>query len=484
MQLMPSRIAHALRPNFHNALFARAPAKLRPTAWLDGLRGVAAFMVVVHHWADCSHPTASHGYGNIEDPFVDREWIKLPILRLLFNSGHANVAMFFLISGFVLSYKPIELIHKRKFDALHANLSSTLLRRPARLCLPAFVVTFFVCLIVRLPIHNSNGLFTYYIPPKPTLFAQLWDWFSDLPTLPDAFTWDMIVWLKYHAHSWTLNVELHGSLWAILVLLATSRLNVAPRMILISLWCIYCLSQIKYFPFLFCAGILLAEATHIMGPPRDFQEQQSKDLETSALGFDREDQLSWHDIGPLETITYYFNLLVGLFLVSAPNHSPQNKAFWWSDIWIRLPIFTGLENTDRDKQRTLISIGAFLIVSSIFRLRNIQRLFENGFAQYLGRLSFSIYLIHGPFLYTIGQSFIVAVWTVFGVGNFSEGLFRDERTAHWAVYEISTFLGLLIQLPFILWLSDIFERLVDEPCMRLTKQWADHFTIKDEQERR
>lgn len=56
------------------------------------------------------------------------------------------VSCFFVMSGYVLSAKPLSLIMAGDFDALQANVASALFRRWLRLYLPIIGVT--VCLLI------------------------------------------------------------------------------------------------------------------------------------------------------------------------------------------------------------------------------------------------------------------------------------------------------------------------------------------------
>lgn len=67
-----------------------------PTAYLDGLRGVAALIVYFYHSAvyPC-FDRLRRGYGATPQ---DTYFLQLPIVRVL-HSGRASVAIFFVISG-------------------------------------------------------------------------------------------------------------------------------------------------------------------------------------------------------------------------------------------------------------------------------------------------------------------------------------------------------------------------------------------------
>src|SRR4051794_14591073 len=99
--LLPSFIADVVFPE-HKPTW-----RLHPTSYLDGLRGIASVIVFFCHFTEEIYPPLTPTYGlNPDQPSA---WIQLPFARLIF-SGRPMVHIFFVISGFVLSYKPIKAI--------------------------------------------------------------------------------------------------------------------------------------------------------------------------------------------------------------------------------------------------------------------------------------------------------------------------------------------------------------------------------------
>src|SRR5260221_7151810 len=71
---------------------ATARAAIPDTRFLDGLRALAAFYVLVHHALWLARSTPATG-----------TWAKvLAVLSLAFKHGHAAVIFFFVLSGFVI----------------------------------------------------------------------------------------------------------------------------------------------------------------------------------------------------------------------------------------------------------------------------------------------------------------------------------------------------------------------------------------------
>lgn len=112
--------------------------------------------------------------------------MNLPFIKLLYG-GPQMVAIFFIVSGYSLSLKPLKLMYARSYDDLLKAISSSTLRRPFRLFLPCFIAGFCVLVLVRLgvyeytrPIVENKELLRnfeeYHQERWDTLFEQLQDY--------------------------------------------------------------------------------------------------------------------------------------------------------------------------------------------------------------------------------------------------------------------------------------------------------------------
>jgi peptidoglycan/LPS O-acetylase OafA/YrhL len=115
--------------------------------------------------------------------------------------------------------------------------------------------------------------------------------------------------------------------------------------------------------------------------------------------------------------------------------------------------------------------AAFLAVASIPRLPWLKRFFETRFCQYLARISFALYLVHGLVLWTLGDRLYAAV-----------GLERprhEDGIPHWVNkfplskngpmgLEFAFWLPQLVILPVTLYLAEVVTKLVDEPSVKFT----------------
>jgi hypothetical protein len=132
-------------------------------AYLDGLRGIAAFIVYIDHFSAPHFKGMLDSYGSTPS---DTSILQLPIIRLLYNGG-PMVCVFFVISGAVLSLKPLTLLNAQHWINVYQTLTSSVFRRFIRLYLPTTIVTFLVMVMVQL-----RFTFEYPIPENPVLLES------------------------------------------------------------------------------------------------------------------------------------------------------------------------------------------------------------------------------------------------------------------------------------------------------------------------
>ena len=199
--------------NGNNSTYKHAPQtsrKIRYTS-LDGLRGVAAFIVFTFHILYAYDNSVFFGNGvpyNIaEQCGIDIDaaryngrfrFLQLPFLRL-FYAGSPAVAMFFIISGFVLTQKPLRLAREQQWDNLLISLCSATFRRPFRLLLPLMVATFITMILTHLQlfdhgIHDEASLVPVFEPSYPvaqSFLTQFLDWLRVLWRVSNVWDWSL-----------------------------------------------------------------------------------------------------------------------------------------------------------------------------------------------------------------------------------------------------------------------------------------------------
>ena len=108
--LIPSPIQRRRAPHLSKTF------QLGPTSYLDGLRGLASFIVFAHHYT-CEYVVPYVAYYGVSDEKLPSSFLQLPFIRVIF-SGRPMVHIFFVISGFVLSKKPLQLARAHEYDRL------------------------------------------------------------------------------------------------------------------------------------------------------------------------------------------------------------------------------------------------------------------------------------------------------------------------------------------------------------------------------
>lgn len=176
--LLPSFLQARARPGTNK------PEKLHPTAFLDGMRGLAALFVFFYHLSYSSHNVlVAYGAGQ---PGENREFLKLPFVRFIYT-GPAMVAIFYVVSGYALSYKPVRLMRSRNWKELLHTLSSSVFRRAIRLYIPCIVSTLMIVFLVRIGVYEWTRGIAYddkrltnvretHLHRFDTLSEQLADW--------------------------------------------------------------------------------------------------------------------------------------------------------------------------------------------------------------------------------------------------------------------------------------------------------------------
>jgi hypothetical protein len=210
--LLPTFIQKRWSPSVDSETYKR----LHPTAWLDGIRGLAAFLVFLDHLSYSTHDvyTAWGAEGR------NREFLKLPFIRFLYN-GAAMVAIFFVVSGYALSYKPVRQMRNAEWEPLMQTFSSSVFRRAARLYLPCLASTLMIVALVRMGLYESTREFASDPVRLPgnhehhpwryeTLSEQLYVWFSKMCSFMNPFTLEIKVGdaaIDIDGHLWTICVE-------------------------------------------------------------------------------------------------------------------------------------------------------------------------------------------------------------------------------------------------------------------------------------
>lgn len=295
----------------------------------------------------------------------------LPGVQIFFAGGPIAVALFFIMSGYVLSCKPYKLILSQDIDSLAKCISSAIFRRWFRLFLPVFAVNFIWVSSWYLGIRNVRPKDDY--PPFSTSYrAELARLFNVMLELSSFFGLKERARFRiYNPPIWTIPDEFQGSMVVYVSLLGlahfATRYSLASEFIL----CVYllCLHQVSLA--LFIAGMIICHIDTLNRTATAFKFPRPASLEHRIW------LLWWH---------IFF--LLGLFLATLNDGN------------------LGYRNAN---QWTTFAAAALMMVS-VPRIPWMKRLLETRFCQFLGRISYALYLTHLPVLWIIGGR----IFAIFG----------------------------------------------------------------------
>jgi peptidoglycan/LPS O-acetylase OafA/YrhL len=413
-------------------LSKKSESRLHPTSYLDGLRGAASFFVFIHHSSLALFPEIRPGYGaSPQPPFpVNHNYlIQLPFLRLVY-SGSAMVDIFFVISGAVLSLKPLRLAREGEHLKLIENLSSSAFRRGPRLYIPCFVSTFFTALASLLGFMLRTGISRNYpLSPTRSWTEQFMMWF----TSSVQFVRPYAIGTPFEQNLWTIPIEFRGSMMVFLCALGVAKLRSRwMRTLSLVLLNVYWFYLGWWEMFLFLSGMLISEFSLY---------RTVKPVHHAVIRI-------------LHTILF----VVAAYLLSMPengeNVAESHHGYSW--LWLNFSPASWRRNVEPG--RFWPCFGAVLLIAVQSHAGPdswYQRFFTTRFIQYLGKVSFSFYLWHGLVIYTVGAR--VMTLMLANVGN--EGI-------NWWLSLLVTELAML---PTLFWISDLSTVYVDKAAVRFGK---------------
>ncbi|KAI9706076.1 MAG: hypothetical protein M1836_005482 [Candelina mexicana] len=435
-----------LVPSFLHRYFAlidesARPPNLHAVASLDGIRGFASLGIFILHFTDtyCSH-RVNYGFGVDPD---NRWWFQIPFIRV-FWTGNSLVACFFVISGYVLSHKPLKQMRSRSDAPLLQTLSSAVFRRGLRLYLPITAATFIAMLLVRIGafdighrvFHDGHSMTaTENTPPYlPTFGEQISHW---LQTMKDmTYPWHFgSVQSIYDPHLWTVPMEYQGSMVLYLVLICVSGLHTAVRLGIALLIIAYCLYTSMMDYMMFFIGMVLAEVDMILQidtPPAPMLE----------LSTGLPDRRRWIR---LRRIALCITFAFGVYLMGTPVWNAVNTPGYQTLVWIL------------SSEWYCQKLGCILVIVSVRHSPQSAVLFTNSFAQYLGRASFALYIVHGNVRRIILYAMMPWVWSIVG-----------GKENQWS-FGAAVLIGMIVTWPITFWCADVFMRGIDEPSVRFAR---------------
>jgi peptidoglycan/LPS O-acetylase OafA/YrhL len=376
-----------------------APASTtKKIGYLESLRGVAALVVVFGHFAVSFYPALwwrlpklSHTPRGIELA------ISVTPLNLLYN-GSFSVSIFFVLSGFVLTYRFF-----RDRDT-RVRLLPVFAKRYTRLLYPILFSNALAYILLLCSWYRNQ--------PAAALTRSSWlgiYWRFDPSMVKVLYESFFAAFFRgettYNGVLWTMGYEFYGSL---LVFTCLALFGRHPKrdwfyLVLALVWH-------RSFYLAFVLGMVLSDLV-----TRDhdvFRNIRHK-------GF------------------FVAILLAGLFLGSVPESRPLTGT-----IYEGLPAFV--------RTRTWQTVGAAMVMLALLHSRRLQSLFSKRPFLFLGRISFSLYVLHQLFIGSL--SCWLFLWLLPLLG-----------------YHAAVFLSAGISLPLMFVASHYTHRYVDAPGIRASQ---------------
>lgn len=467
---IPNSVVYAILPELLRTGFKHESTtqhRWTKSSWMDGLRGIAAFCVFNFHFLMSFTFMPKVGFGWNKKFALP---LNLPIVRLL-HEGATAVNIFFIISGYVVSTRALELIASGQRDKVMQGLSSSVFRRGFRLYLPVLCIMIFTATATQL------GMFDYSraLMEDPTKFNP--PGLGHLPSLKHykKLRWQLNFLVKeffetanitnngpfynhHDAHLWTIPYEYRGSLFIYLAIVGLSSCRPYIRLAGLVLVGLVHLFWNHWEGPLFFTGAAMAQLA-AMGHTQ--ASSQCSDDRRPERSIDATTCIEKQNTGPcpLPIRPWKRGLRAGLFsfalyLMSFPVDNltkPAAEYMWLNPL---IPWWYGR------KHRFVTSIGTILFIYLLETVPSQRsslwmKVLNSRPPQYLGRIMFSFYLVHGPVLHSIGYMLPRLIWAQVGFEPY------------WR-YVAGLTGGWLLSLLLCLWAAEVFDREVVARCTRLT----------------
>ena len=462
--LLPHPIACRLAPHLYK------PPRIHATSYLDGLRGIAAFIVMLHHYTDFVGPYTPY-YGVDTTETRPSSLIQLPFIRVIY-SGRPMVHVFFVISGFVLSKKPLKLARARKYGDLHTTISSSIFRRGLRLFLPAVASTFIVLLLIRTGWSQQQ-------PVDGGFFAQVWDWMGVVFRITQGWDLDNMQQFRYDVHTWSLPVEMSMSMLLFVTITGLSRCKSSTRLGLMVVVMLYCFLSNHWAPVEFLGGAFIAEVDLI---EEDKDSHSPSCIGSTGLEECVNDQIALDSNSTLLTVQkspkwrgialplfWCSQIVVALFICGWPNQNVhQAPGLAWLAKHTPEPYYSSTP---------WYIIASLQIVFACQQLPLLQRLLSTEPIQYLASISFALYLMHGPIFDSFGSRVMDHIWDFAGFPGGSDGV-REETAGAWQLFVVWIAGMFCLGIPSV-WAADLFWRFIDRPCVNFAR-WLEGRCVEKE----
>jgi peptidoglycan/LPS O-acetylase OafA/YrhL len=375
--------------------------------------------------------------------------LQIPGLRTFFVSGGTAVSLFFALSGYVLTHKSLSWMRGGSTHQVYPAVASSMFRRGFRLYLPPILLTFCEMLATR---FGFKPPLNFSFTPEVSLFAQFLDWLRETNHFVNPFhnfrqaLRGFATHPKYDAVVWTIPLEFYGSLvcYTLLFMLARVPSN-GVRMGLVAIFSGSCMILGSWNNFCFAAGMLIADFN--LG-------QEGKDLNLSSKP---------PRYGMVWTAVFAIAFYIAGFPTLGVAEAKLKPMPGFETLRSFMPMYLNME----DHARFWWSISGVSLLVSISQLPRVKSHFETNFCQYLGKISFSLYLVHQFCIVLFGLSLQTLLMRLVSLEPHA------NTFAYWLVCGV----WFLLFTVLVFALAAQVERWVDVPSVRFAK-WLEGKCLK------
>ena len=480
---LSKRFAYGCTPQFIRSRYYNDPApkhKQFPTSYLNGLRGITSIKVFTFHFVFAYTDICFRPWGTDER---HNHFLELPIIRYFYAGFTAH--LFFAIAGYLTSIRFFQLIDQHD-QASHSKVlktvSGALFRRALRLYLPVLVITLMTTHYIHFGFYETNRPYiadTNLFPgewsePKPEMFPRYYDqirmWLREMFDLTNIFAPGLVY--PYHdQHLWSILAELKGSLCTYMVLLGTAQCTKYVRLAALCIMTFMFLLWNHWEVWVYILSAVVAQV--------DLLLTERKNEKKLTLSFDRELPPSpphspkpGHKPPPMLWTRYLLNpsnaiyctclrafgFFVAFYFLSYPTDGSKDYAPGYMTLNKLIPEW--MERQDKFYPNFGSAILILLLARGNPETSEWRRILSSNVAQYLGKTSFALYLVHGPVLHAIGYMIPHRIWWSMGVQGAETGDYT------WAA---TIFIGWATSLALSLWAADVWAREVESRCVKVVK---------------
>lgn len=387
--------------------------------WIDGLRGVASLFIVFHHFIMGYYPAAYRGGEAIAHIAgdVEADFSQSPLA--FFAIGDLWVSVFCLVSGFVISYQVFQMTEAKQF-------SKSLLKRYPRLMLPVFALSAIVFVMLHLNLFFNGSASVLSGSEWLAQFYQDKTTISDLIFSSIADTWIVGMSTLYSNAFWMLADLFAGSFMAYILAAMERGMNGRMLYVYIGVVVVYLSTNSRLSAF--ALGVLIAYIV------KRFGERIEKHKKGCII------------VGIIMAVAA---VILGAYPVAyAPTNAYQ--------ILNHLP--------DRlNPYYFYHMIAAALIVMAIYLLKPLAKFLSLKPFLFLGKISYSIYLVHIPVLFSLSAWLLITFMSKTGNYNASA----------WWMFAISMLVILILSWLFYMFIEKNSTRFINWVVDKLMEEKKD-----------